>query len=869
MASAVPASESPPLSAPFTPTTGLSELDAVLRGVQRGDNIVWQIQSPEEYLALVTPYAEAARRQRRRMIYFRFASHPPLLGENAGAEIHHPQPRGGFDAFVDQVHSVIEAAGPETLYLFDCLSDLADAWQSDRMMGNFFRLTCPRLFDLDTVTYFGVYRNTHARSGMAMITDTTQFLLDVFRCRDRLYIRPIKVQHRSSAAMNLIHAWEEGDHFRPVTDSGTVSEILSRSGWPGLQDQAITSHWQRQFDTARTLVAQRQQGRQDAAAEAGCFERLSALLFPDDPAMSALIRRYLDLDDLIDVRDRMIGVGTIGGKALGMLLSRAILRRDTPTLHDRLEVHDSFHVGTEVFDTFFVHNGLWWIRRRLRDPASFLQGLEEAHTRIMGGSFTASTLRQFEGMLDYFGEWPYIVRSSSKLEDRYGNAFAGQYESVFCANRGAREQRLAGLLDAVRQVYASTLGEQALRYRQRRGLLDAHEQMALLIMRVSGNAGRRHFHPHAAGVGLSFNPYRWNPRIDMQAGVVRLVAGLGTRAVDRSDDDYTRLIALNAPELRPETNFSAIARHAQRRMDTLDLEENRIRTGPYAELVGNAADFPHALFTSREQADRPAFLTFDGLLEKTPFVEDMRRVLACLHQAYCHPVEIEFALNVLSDGSYRINLLQCRPMQVRSADGLTGTAPPEEGCRLVRAQGAVIGPSRIIRPDRIVLVSQSRYGLLNQADRLAVTRLVGRINRASAGRSVLLLGPGRWGSRDPWLGIPVIFAEINHVTALCEIVAMNENLVPDVSLGTHFINELIEADMLYFALFPDREGNGIDESALHSMPNQIGALCADAEAWADVVHVADYPPGTLTLYADAESQGVVVTLAGAASSAAH
>jgi hypothetical protein len=584
--------------------------------------------------------------------------------------------------------------------------------------------------------------------------------------------------------------------------------------------------------------------------------------------MSALIRRYLDLDDLIAVRDRMIGIGTIGGKALGMLLSRAILRRDAPSLHDRLEVHDSFHVGTEVFDTFFVHNDLWWIRRRQRDPATFLQGLEEARSRIMGGSFTASTLRQFEGMLDYFGEWPYIVRSSSKLEDRYGNAFAGQYDSVFCANRGSREERLAALLEAVRQVYASTLAEQALRYRERRGLLDAHEQMALLIMRVSGNAGRRHFHPHAAGVGLSFNPYRWNPRIDMQAGVVRLVAGLGTRAVDRSDDDYTRLIALNAPELRPETNFSAIARHAQRRMDTLDLEENRIRTGPYAELVGNAADFPYALFTSREQADRPAFLTFDGLLEKTPFVEDMHRVLACLQQAYCHPVEIEFALNVLSDGSYRINLLQCRPMQVRSADGLTGTAPPEEDHRLVRAQGAVIGPSRIIRPDRIVLVSQSRYGLLNQADRLAVTRLIGRINRASAGRSVLLLGPGRWGSRDPWLGIPVAFAEINHVAALCEIVAMNENLVPDVSLGTHFINELIEADMLYFALFPDREGNGIDESALHALPNQLGSLCADAQVWADVVHVADFPSGALTLYADAGSQRVLVTLAGSASSSA-
>lgn len=127
----------------FLPTTGLPGLDDVLRGVQRGDNIVWQIQSLDEYLALVNRYAEAARRQQRRLIYFRFAAHRPLLGEDAGAEIHHPRPADGFDAFVDQVHSVIEAAGRETMYVFDCLSDLAEAWQSDRMLGNFFRLTCP------------------------------------------------------------------------------------------------------------------------------------------------------------------------------------------------------------------------------------------------------------------------------------------------------------------------------------------------------------------------------------------------------------------------------------------------------------------------------------------------------------------------------------------------------------------------------------------------------------------------------------------------------------------------------------------------------------------------------------------------------
>lgn len=843
------------MAAHYVPTTGLAGLDTILSGVRPGDNIVWHIQSLEEYRTLVKPYAEAALANGRRLIYFRFADHAQLL---SGAETYCVDPGRGFDAFVDDVHSVIEAAGRETQYVFDCLSSLAEIWQSDRMMGNFFKLTCPRLFDLETVTYFAVYRNIHSSAGIGVITETTQFLLDVFRCRDRLFIRPIKVQHRSAAAMNLIHAWDAGDRFRAVTDSGTVSEILANSQWPGLEDNPIVSHWHKQFAAARSVAAARQAGYPDPA-EYEWFDRLKRLLFPDDAAMSLLIDEYLMLEDLLSVRTRMIGCGTIGGKALGMLIARAVLRKNAPGLNERLEAHDSFFIGTEVYDTYLVHNDLWWIRHRQRDPQTFLGEVQVARARIMAGSFSPTIIRQFEGMLDYFGEWPFIVRSSSFLEDRYGNAFAGQYDSVFCANRGPWSVRLAALLDAVRQVYASSMSEQALHYRQRRGLLGESEKMAVLIMRVSGTVGGRYFHPHAAGVGLSVNPYPWNPRIDMRAGVIRLVAGLGTRAVDRADDDYTRLVALNAPELRPETSFGDIARHTQRRMDALDLIENRIISGPFAEIVCGQADYPLDLFASREEADKPAFLTFDRLLRATAFVSDMREMLDQLQSAYRHPVEIEFALNVLPEGSYRINLLQCRPLQVRNVEGEGSVRPPKGKPRLLEAQGAVIGPSRAVHPDRLVYVMPARYGAMNQHDRLAVARLIGAVNRASVGCKLLMLGPGRWGTRDPWLGLPVTFNEINQVAALGEIVAMNDNLVPDVSLGTHFLNELIEADMLYFALFPDRKGNSIDEEQIFRWPNRLGALLPDAERFEQDVRVVDLAPGT-TLYADAEGQSVEVVV---------
>jgi hypothetical protein len=285
--------------------------------------------------------------------------------------------------------------------------------------------------------------------------------------------------------------------------------------------------------------------------------------------------------------------------------------------------------------------------------------------------------------------------------------------------------------------------------------------------------------------------------------------------------------------------------------------------GPFAEIVRGHPDFPFDLFTTREAPDKPAFLTFDRLLRATPLVADLRGILERLQDAYQHPVEIEFALNVLSDGSYRINLLQCRPLQVRSVATSVSVEPPAADAHLLDAQGAVIGPSRVIHPDRLVYVAPSRYGAMSQDDRLAVTRVIGSVNRVSAGRTLLVLGPGRWGTRDPWLGLPVSFGEINRVAALCEIVAMNENLVPDASLGTHFLNELIEADMLYFALFPGREANRIDEAAILRLPNRLAEIVPAAARHADAVRVVDSGPSDLVLYADALRQRVVVTAASA------
>ncbi|MBM4165017.1 MAG: phosphoenolpyruvate synthase, partial [Lentisphaerae bacterium] len=531
-----------------------------------------------------------------------------------------------------------------------------------------------------------------------------------------------------------------------------------------------------------------------------------------------------------------------------------------------LESHDSFYIGSDVFYTYLVRNKVWRHREKQRDRDRFLEGSDEAREQIMTGQFSDYVLRQFEEMLDYFGQYPVIVRSSSLLEDNYGNAFAGKYESVFCANQGPREKRMADFLAAVKTVYASTMSAEALNYRARHGLLDRDEQMALLVMRVSGAMHGRCFYPHLAGVGFSFNPFMWSSKVDPRAGVLRLVYGLGTRAVDRIDDDYTRVVALNAPGRRPDAGFDEICRHSQRCVDYIDLDAGRLVSGEFLELVTQSMDVPISLFASLDPQAAPLangrevwILTFDRLLAETPFVADMRAILASLEAAYGHPVDIEFAVNFVSHQDYRINLLQCRPLKVQGTSGVDvpQVQVPDRDV-ILSAAGAVVGHGRVTAVDRVIYVVPAHFAVLADRDRYAVARLIGEINRECGrrGGSTLLIGPGRWGTSTPSLGVPVNFSEINHINLLCELEVMHDTLTPDISLGTHFFNELVEMNMLYFALFPNRPGNRLDAGVFDREPSRLADYAPSGSAWADVVRVID-PSEPVRLVADPRAQTVM------------
>ena len=857
-------------------SSGLPELDRTIRGVLAGDNIVWRVDQIGEYAAFVRPFAEHALATGRPAVYFRFANHAPVLDDQPDNPLFLQltlNPAQGFEGFLDAVHDTIEATERGAYYVFDSLSDLSAAWHGDAMLCNFFLMTCPYLYDRGDLASFALLRDRHSNEAVLPIRNTCQVMLDAYRKDGTIFVRPLKTQQRFSPTIHMLHRWENGA-LTPIAESHVITEVLKPvpPSAVGCSVRPLDA-WNRAFMQAQDLLTGPPELLRSELAN-HLFETLLRMLVSHEERVLDLARRHLSLADLLEIGRRTVGTGLIGGKSVGMLLAHAILRGAGGAWAGRLEMHDSFYIGSDCFYTFLVRNGCWWMRRRQKAGETLFEEAEQARRRILTGKFLPEFEGELERIMEYFSSAPIIVRSSSLLEDAFGNSFAGKYDSVFCANQGSFHQRMEDLKTAIRTVYASAMSASALAYRKAHGLLEREEQMGLLIQRVSGTQHGQLFFPDLAGVGFSFNPYVWNPDIDPGAGVLRMVFGLGTRAVDRSDSDYTRLVALNAPDLSPDSRESGQGKCSQRIVDVLDLDANQLVSldfGGVVERGGGDRDRAVARFSHRDPAlvravraqgsgTVPLTITFDRMIRDTSFIGDMREALRLLQEAYDYPVDVEFTANFPEEGVYKLNIVQCRPLQVKGnavCEPLPARIPDED--LILRVRGPVIGPSRSETLDTFLYVVPEVYSSLPNADRYRVARTIGRVTQALKGSRVMLLGPGRWGTTTPSLGVPVSFAEIHPVAVLCEIVAMRDGLVPDVSLGTHFFSELVEQDMLYIAVYPERAETVLRDDFFLRAPNLLLELAPEAALFADTLKVVRVAPetGKVRLHANVLEQEVV------------
>ena len=860
--------------------SGIPGLDKALDNIRLGDNVVWNVTNLYEFSYFVNPYVKQAKEDNRNLIYIRFANHPPLIEmteedfrlleieknnpdtefcmiERDGIKIYQLDPYKQFETFTLEVHRIIEKEGFDAFYVFDCLSDLQAVWSTDLMMGNFFKVTCPFLFQLDTVAYFPILRGRHSYEAIAKIRETTQLFLNVYsNSAEEVYVAPLKVWNRYSQTMFLGHKFNPVTGFVKVLQDGQeVSKYYKTINSDKYQNEQTLDSWE------RYMLQVKREHEEGKNIDDEC-NKICELMMTKDEKMLSKIREYFTFEDYLTIYNRRVGSGLVGGKTCGMLLARKIIEKDRPDIYENFEPDDSFYIGSDLFYTYIVSNDLWDLRVKQRTKEGYYKYGKELEEALKSGTFSDQIKKEFIHILDYFGQNPIIVRSSSFLEDGFGNAFAGKYESVFCVNRGTLEERLEAFEEAVKVVYSSTMNISALEYRKLNDLDDTDEQMALLVQRVSGSYHGDYLFPTAAGVGFSYSPYSPLPDMDNSKGMLRLVMGLGTKAVDRTKKDYPRIINLDKPEVTLMKDVKEKHRYSQHYLDVIDFKENLLHDIPVAEGLDVIPRYSkkvliehdreaERMFRERGQRREIVFVNCEGIVKNHEFIDNMKEILYTLETAYDYPVDIEYTVNVGEDNSYNINLLQCRPLQVSVNN--EAIEMPEDKNVFFHIKESSMGMSRKNKIDTICYVDPHKYYEYPYAQKSSIPRIISDVNTycKNNDKTAILIVPGRIGTSSPELGIPVVFADISHFCAILEESYSEVGYMPELSFGSHMFQDLVEAEIYYGALFENDKKLEFNRDMIYDYPNILKDINPNLnEEIYDMIQVIDFDEEKAELYHD-------------------
>jgi hypothetical protein len=586
--------------------------------------------------------------------------------------------------------------------------------------------------------------------------------------------------------------------------------------------------------------------------------------FVDSLDFINVAKMYVEIRDFYSLVQHLIypsrSQGKLGGKGAGLFLASQVLGKATEyeDVFRNLKVPKTWYLASDAILDFIQYNDLSEVyNRKYMEIERVRQDYPHIIQLFKNSDFPPEISKGLASALDDFEDRPIIVRSSSLLEDRVGSAFSGKYKSLFLANQGTKRQRLEALQDAIAEVYASVFGPDPIGYRAERGLLDFREEMGILIQEVVGKRVGDYFFPAYSGVAFSNNEFRWSPRIQRDDGLVRLVPGLGTRAVDRLTDDYPVLFAPGQPNLRVNVTADEVVRYSPKKIDVIHLKRNAFETVEVEELLRECGDaYPAARdlvsIVDGDRVRRPIGLepdwekddfvvTFEGLFQRQNFVTQMQTLLKVLRERLGMAVDVEFA----SDGE-DFYLVQCRS---QSHSGQQAPAPiprdlPKD--RVLFTAHRYVSNGWVPNITHIVYVDPERYsGLSTQKELKEVGSAVSRLNKLLPRRQFILIGPGRWGSRgDIRLGVSVTYSDINNTAALLEVARKKGDYLPELSFGTHFFQDLVESDIRYIPLYPDDPAVTFNERFFTRSTNILGDILPDFAHLSEAIRVIDVPHQT-------------------------
>lgn len=519
---------------------------------------------------------------------------------------------------------------------------------------------------------------------------------------------------------------------------------------------------------------------------------------------------YRSYDPIPYYRNRgwLIGNGSVGGKGKGIAFAHETLSEGE--LGEEVGLPEfTYAISTDVFEEFDSIHGL-------DSLATSGISFDDLQKRILNMDFPHSFRETMRELLEKI-EVPLAVRSSSLLEDDIELSFAGKYATCFMSNRGTMEQRVEKLSDSIRKVYASVYHPAAIEYRKKHGVPHGIEKMAVLIQPLQGRCRGDMFYPELAVTAFSCVFRRPSPRVEKNDGVMRLCFGMGTHTVERS---FARTFYFTNPFLRPEgTNPEQVYLYSQKEFDYIDLESGEFKT---ADLINNLSrvvkhhkmasafiewyddGMLYWLNSSRSnmRLPRPCF-TFSDLPRRCKnLFTRMSRLLAFFEGAMGFPVDVEAIYESECD---MLRVVQLRPLasfiefgNVEIPDDIPQEKIVLKGNRMV-TNHVLKGITKMVYVDPDIYVTSGDYP--------AVARAVGEQNEALEGERYILVGPGRWGSSNPSLGVPIDYSEISNCGCMVEVGIPKRGMIPELSYGTHFFLDLDVDDILYLPVIEGQQDN--------------------------------------------------------------
>ena len=529
-----------------------------------------------------------------------------------------------------------------------------------------------------------------------------------------------------------------------------------------------------------------------------------------------------------------IGEGSLGGKGRGLaFLDNIIKRRIDLNEYENASVMipKTVVLCTDIFDQFMETNALYEVA--LSDIPD-----DEILQYFLRGRLPETLADDLMSFMDVVNG-PVAIRSSSLLEDSHYQPFAGIYSTYMIPRVGDKYMRLEMLSNAIKSVYASVFYRASKDYMVATSNVIDQEKMAVILQEVVGEKYASGFYPTISGVGRSINYY---PIGDEKAeeGIVELALGLGKYIVDGGL--CLRVCPYHPDKVLQTSEMEIALRETQTKFYALDIETDAAdakseplqfqvddafnlkkvtvrdadKDGSLQWVVSTFDPYDQCIYDGYYEGKNRKIISFSGVLQNGvfPLPELLQKVLGYGQKEMGRPVEIEFAVNLHADKTGEFYLLQIRPMvdnQMQLDEDLV--AVPDEQC-LIRSHNA-IGHGIINDVFDVVYVKTEDYSAANNP---VIVDEIQRINRGflQRGENYVLVGPGRWGSSDPWLGIPVKWPNISGAKVIVEAGLRNFRVEP--SQGTHFFQNLTSMGVGYFTVNDFMDDGIYNQSVLNALP---------------------------------------------------